>query len=42
VEGIDADIVHRACADALGASALERQGAEPGTITGVYALHYIL
>ncbi len=42
VEGIDADVVRRACADALGAAALERQGAEPGAITGVYLLHYVL
>ena len=42
VEGIDADIVQRACADALGAAALERRGAEPGAITGVYLLHYVL
>ncbi len=42
VEGIDADVVGRACADALGAAALERLGAEPGAITGVYLLHYAL
>jgi hypothetical protein len=42
VEGIDADIVQRACADALGAAALERRGAEPGAITGVFLLHYVL
>lgn len=42
VEGIDADIVQRACADALGAAALERRGAESGAITGVYLLHYVL
>jgi hypothetical protein len=35
VEGIDAGIVRRACADALGAAELERRGAEPGAITGV-------
>ena len=42
VEGTDADIVQRACAEALGAKALEAHGAEPGAITGIYALHYIL
>jgi hypothetical protein len=42
VEGIDAAIVQRACAEALGATALESRGAEPGAITGVYALHYVL
>ena len=41
-EGTDADIVRRACAEALGAKALESHGAEPGSITGIYALHYVL
>ena len=42
VEGIDADIVQLACEDALGPGALESRGAEPGAITGVYLLHYVL
>ena len=42
VEGIDAGIVQHACAEALGTNALEAHGAEPGAITGVYALHYVL
>jgi hypothetical protein len=42
VEGYDAAIVQRACADALGSQALETHGAEPGSITGVYTLHYVL
>ena len=42
VEGIDAGIVQRACADALDGAALESRGAEPGAITGIYALHYVL
>ncbi len=42
VEGTDADIVQRACAEALGAQALEAHGAEPGAITGIYALHFVL
>jgi hypothetical protein len=42
VEGIDAEIVARACRQALGPATLEAQGAEPGAITGIYRLHYIL
>ncbi len=42
VEGYDADIVQRACAEALGPRALEAHGVEPGSITGIYALHYVL
>ena len=42
VEGYDASIVQRACADALGPPALEAHGTEPGSITGVYTLHYVL
>ena len=42
VEGTDADIVQRACAEALGAKALEAHGAEAGAIAGIYALHYVL
>ncbi len=42
VEGTDADIVQRACAEILGAKALEAHGAEAGAITGIYALHYVL
>jgi hypothetical protein len=42
VEGYDADIVQRVCAAALGSKALEAHGAEPGSITGIYALHYVL
>jgi hypothetical protein len=42
VEGTDADIVQRACAEMLGAKALETHGAEAGAITGIYALHYVL
>jgi hypothetical protein len=42
VEGTDADIVRRACAEALGSKALEAHGAESGSITGIYALHYVL
>jgi len=42
VEGTDADIVGRACRESLDAKTLEAQGAEPGAITGVYALHFVL
>ena len=42
VEGYDADIVQQACTEALGPKALEAHGAEPGSITGIYALHYAL
>jgi hypothetical protein len=42
VEGSDADIVGRACREALDVKALESHGAEPGAITGVYLLHYAL
>ena len=42
LEGIDADIVGRACGEALPAPALEAHGAEPGSITGIYLLHYVL
>jgi len=42
VEGTDADIVQRACAEALGAQPLEAHGAEPGAVTGIYALHFVL
>ena len=42
VEGYDAGIVQRACAEILGAKALEAHGAEAGAITGIYALHYVL
>ena len=42
LEGIDPDVVGRACREALGAKALETHGSESGAITGVYALHYVL
>jgi len=42
VEGIDSDIVGRACREALDAKTLEARGAEPGAITGVYALHFVV
>ena len=42
VEGSDADIVGRACREALDAKTLESHGAEPGAIAGVYLLHYAL
>ncbi len=42
VEGSDADIVGRACGEALDATALVARGAEPGAITGIYALHHIV
>jgi hypothetical protein len=42
VEGSDADIVGRACREALDAKTLESHGAEPGAIIGVYALHHVL
>ncbi len=42
VEGSDADIVGRACREALDAKTLESHGAEPGSIAGVYLLHYAL
>ena len=42
VEGVDADIVGRACREALSPAALEAHGAERGAITGIYRLHYIL
>jgi len=42
LEGIDSDIVGRACREVLGATVLETHGAEPGAISGVYALHYVL
>src|SRR6266568_2948967 len=40
VEGSDADIVGRTCREGLDAKTLEARGAEPGSITGIYALHY--
>jgi hypothetical protein len=42
VEGVDTDIVKRACAEGIPPKTLEVHGAEPGAITGVYALHYVL
>jgi hypothetical protein len=42
VEGSDAGIVRRACDEALDAGTLEARGAEPGAITGVYALHHVV
>ena len=42
LEGINPDVVGRACREALGATTLETHGAEPGAITGLYALHYVL
>jgi hypothetical protein len=42
VEGIDSDVVGHACREALDAKTLEARGAEPGAITGVYALHFVL
>jgi hypothetical protein len=42
VEGSDSGIVGRACREALDARTLESHGAEPGAITGVYALHHVL
>ena len=42
VEGYDADIVRHACAAALSPATLESRGAEPGALTGVYLLHYVL
>jgi len=42
VEGSDADIVDRACREALAPKILEARGAEPGAVTGLYALHHIV
>lgn len=42
VEGSDADLVGRASREALGAKTLEARGAEPGAITGIYALHHVV
>src|SRR5262249_5091490 len=42
VEGSDADIVGRACREALDAKTLEAHGAEAGAITGLYSLHHVL
>jgi len=42
VEGSDADIVGRACREALAPKILEARGAEPGAVTGLYALHHIV
>jgi hypothetical protein len=42
VEGSDADIVGRACREALAPKILEGYGAEPGAVTGIYALHHIV
>jgi hypothetical protein len=42
VEASDAHIVGQACREALDAKTLESRGAEPGSITGVYALHHVL
>jgi hypothetical protein len=42
VEGIDTDIVERACREVLDAKTLASHGAEPDAILGVYRLHYIL
>jgi hypothetical protein len=42
IEGSDANIVGRACREALDAGTLESHGAEPGAITGVYGLHHVL
>jgi len=42
VEGSDADIVGRACHEALAPKILESRGAEPGAVTGLYALHHIV
>jgi hypothetical protein len=42
VEGSDADIAGRACREALAPKILEGHGAEPGAVTGIYALHHIV
>ena len=42
VEGIDTDIVERACREMLDAQTLAGHGAEADAILGVYRLHYIL
>ena len=42
VEGSDAELVGRACREALAPKILEGRGAEPGAVTGLYALHHIV
>ena len=42
IEGSDGGIVGRACDESLNTKALEAHGAEPGAITGVYALHHVV
>ena len=42
IEGSDADIVGRACGEALTPKILEARGAEPGPVMGLYALHHVV